>query len=410
MPKLRNTVPRYRKHKASGQAIVNLNGQDFYLGPHGTRASKREYDRLIGEWLTGGRQQRVTSDEGLTITEAMAAYWRHVKAYYVKNKKPTPEQACIRCTLRFVKELYADLPAAEFSPRSLKTVRSRMVDAGLARLTVNQNVGRIRRMFRWLAAEQLVSPAIYQSLVVVDGLRRGRTIARETDPISPVDKKTVDATLPCLSDVVADMVRLQRFTGMRPNEVCILRPCDLDRSADVWQYTPAGHKTEHHGIRRLIFVGPKAQAVLLRYLARAGESFCFSPTDSEAKRLAARHEARTVPISQGNRPGSNRKRKPARPAGARYNVDSYRRAIHRACDKAFEAPEDVAADRAKMKEWRSTHRWSPNQLRHSAATEIRRRFGLEAAQVVLGHAAADVTQIYAERDLTLAARVAREVG
>jgi site-specific recombinase XerC len=55
-------------------------------------------------------------------------------------------------------------------------------------------------------------------------------------------------------------------------------------------------------------------------------------------------------------------------------------------------------------------KWAPNRLRHSAATEIRKRFGLEAAQVVLGHAQADVTQVYAERDLELARRVAKEVG
>ncbi|MCX7424739.1 MAG: tyrosine-type recombinase/integrase [Planctomycetia bacterium] len=55
-------------------------------------------------------------------------------------------------------------------------------------------------------------------------------------------------------------------------------------------------------------------------------------------------------------------------------------------------------------------RWSPNRLRHTAATEIRQRFGLEAAQVTLGHSQADVTQIYAEKDLTLAAEVARKIG
>ena len=55
-------------------------------------------------------------------------------------------------------------------------------------------------------------------------------------------------------------------------------------------------------------------------------------------------------------------------------------------------------------------RWSPNRLRHSAGTEIRRRYGLEAAQVVLGHAKADVTQVYAERDIELARRVIQEVG
>jgi site-specific recombinase XerC len=55
-------------------------------------------------------------------------------------------------------------------------------------------------------------------------------------------------------------------------------------------------------------------------------------------------------------------------------------------------------------------RWSPNRLRHSAATELRSKYGLEAAQVILGHSQADVTQIYAERDLAKAAAIMREVG
>ena len=42
--------------------------------------------------------------------------------------------------------------------------------------------------------------------------------------------------------------------------------------------------------------------------------------------------------------------------------------------------------------------------------EIRRQFGLEAAQVALGHARADVTQVYAERDMALAAEVMRKIG
>ena len=108
--------------------------------------------------------------------------------------------------------------------------------------------------------------------------------------------------------------------------------------------------------------------------------------------LAKRTAERRTPLSCGNRPGTNRKRSPKRKPGAKYSTDSYRRAIHRACDAA------------------KVERWSPNQLRHTAGTEIRAKFGLEAAQVVLGHAAADVTQIYAERDLALATQVAREVG
>jgi site-specific recombinase XerC len=49
-------------------------------------------------------------------------------------------------------------------------------------------------------------------------------------------------------------------------------------------------------------------------------------------------------------------------------------------------------------------------LRHSAATEIRKQFGLEAAQTVLGHSQANVTQVYAERDWQLAAEVMRKIG
>ena len=79
-------------------------------------------------------------------------------------------------------------------------------------------------------------------------------------------------------------------------------------------------------------------------------------------------------------------------AGSCYTTDSYRRAIHRACDKA------------------GLERWSPNRLRHTAATEVRAKFGLEAAQIVLGHLAADVAQIYAERDLAKGAEVARQIG
>ena len=372
----------------------------------------------MSEWLAGGRQPTVTAGDGLTIVEAIARYWRHAKQYYVKNGRPTAEQACIRAALRFVIALYADTPAAEFSPVSLKAVRNQMVEAGSARSTVNKNIGRVRRVFRWLASEQLIAVAVYQSLTVVDGLRKGRTTAREPEPVAPVDDATVEQTMPFLPDVVRDMIRVARFTGMRPAEVCNLRPGDLDRSGDVWKFTPQSHKSEHRGGRRTVCIGPRAQEVLLKYLARAPESFCFSPADSEAKRLAARHAARTVPITCGNRPNSNRRRKPRRAAGEHYSAGAFRRSVHRGCDRAFPHPTLAAIPKTKLaaeqlaelKKWQAAHRWSPNQLRHSAATEIRRQFGLEAASVVLGHARADVTQIYAERDLSLAAHVAREVG
>ena len=70
------------------------------------------------------------------------------------------------------------------------------------------------------------------------------------------------------------------------------------------------------------------------------------------------------------------------------------------------APEsDRAVEEAGFK-----HRWYPNQIRHTFATEARRLFGLEGAQVALGHSKADTTQIYAERDQALSAKVASQIG
>ena len=50
MPRLVHRNPKYRKHRASGQAVVTIDGRDHYLGPYGTKASHNEFDRLIGEW------------------------------------------------------------------------------------------------------------------------------------------------------------------------------------------------------------------------------------------------------------------------------------------------------------------------------------------------------------------------
>ena len=69
---------------------------------------------------------------------------------------------------------------------------------------------------------------------------------------------------------------------------------------------------------------------------------------------------------------------------------------------------DLSVD--AVKKWDQEHRWSPNQLRHAFATEVRRIHGLEASQVLLGHSGADITQIYAERDERLGMELAKKIG
>jgi site-specific recombinase XerC len=54
--------------------------------------------------------------------------------------------------------------------------------------------------------------------------------------------------------------------------------------------------------------------------------------------------------------------------------------------------------------------WSPNQLRHNAATRIRAEFGIEAARVILGHASVATSEIYAEADKDKAKQIIGKLG
>ena len=168
----------------------------------------------------------------------------------------------------------------------------------------------------------------------------------------------------------------------------MLRTADLNMSGSVWTYEPEKHKTQHHGRRRVIFLGPKAQEVLRPFLQTKLDDYLFSPVQSEHARRQAMHAARETPLSCGNKPGSNRKRHPKWGPKARYSADTYRKAIDYACRRAFPAPEGTEGE--ALKSWRRQHSWSPNQLRHSFATKVRREHGLEAAQVLLGHAQAEI--------------------
>jgi integrase len=409
MPKITAAVPKYSHHKASGQAVVNICGKDHYLGPWKSKASQIEYDRLITEWIVAGRPavaQRTPANR--TVKELILAFWEHAQAYYVKHGRATGSADNFKIPFRFLRKLYGHRPASEFGPLALKAVRAKMIEANHSRRYINDNIERIKQMFRWAASEELISSDVYISLRSVQGLPKGRGLARESEPVTAIDDAIVDATLPHLSPVVAAMVRFQRLTGARPGEVCLLRPADIDRSEDIWWFVPLEHKTEHHGRQRVITIGLRAQEIIRPFLDRDDEAFCFSPCDSEVQRRAKQHAARKTSLKQGHRPGTNRKEAPKRRPKERYTNDSYRRAIHRACDAAFPPPKEMPE--TEVKKWQSEHRWSPNQLRHSAATEIRKRFGLEAASVILGHSNPSVTLTYAERDLQQAAEIMREIG
>lgn len=402
-------VPAYRLHKASGQARVIIRGKQIYLGKYNSPESLEKYGWLVAAWKGGvapAPPEARKPEDQLLIVELCNEYRKWAERYYVKGGEVTGQIDLVKGAIKSLTTLYGTLQANEFGALKLAAIQEHLIGAKLSRGYINQRIGIIKRIFKWGATKELVSESVFGALWTVPGLKRGRTEAREAKPVLPVDDATIDATLPYLPPVVADMVRLQRLIGCRPGEVCGIRPCDVDTGAEVWTYTPESHKTEHHGRERKIFIGPRGQDVLRPYLLRQKDAFCFSPVESERKRHAEMREARKSKVqpSQMNRSKSRAKRKPT----DRYTKESYCRAVARGAKLADQAAHKANPD--VPKETRIVPHWHPNQLRHSVATAIRRQFGLEAAQTVLGHSKADVTQVYAERDWSKAAAVMREVG
>ena len=413
----RRSTPKYRHYKPKNLGLVVIDGKAHYLGRYDSPESWEKYHRLLAEFHASPTTlsppvESTGPDTGPLVDELLIDYWdRRVVPYYVKDGKPTSERDNIRQALRFLRKLYGQTPAREFGPLALKAVRQSMIEAGRCRRLINQDIHRIRAMFRWAAGEELYAGEALAALAAVEALQKGRSDARDKAPIAPVAESIVLATLPHLSPQVAAMVRLQLLTAARPGEVAAARPRDVDRSDPAcWIYRPGSHKTEHHGRDRAIAIGPRAQEVLQPWLDRDPETFCFCPAEVVAGRESARDRA-------GTRPEKGRPASRPRPGG-RYSKDSYRVAVARACDRAFPHPtlakvrrKDLSdGQKADLLSWRKSHRWHPHQLRHTTATEIRRRFDTEAAQIILGHSKPDTALIYAERDLEKARRIMVEIG
>ena len=174
------------------------------------------------------------------------------------------------------------------------------------------------------------------------------------------------------------MARIHILTGMRPSEICKMRPCDIERRSDgVWIYRPESHKNDWRGNRREIPIVGAAQDVLRPYLTRKPKSYCFSPRESMVLVRQERHRKRKTRQSCGNGPGDNVKANPKKVPSEQYSPNTYRQTVQR------------AAKRAKVP------KWTPYQVRHTIGTMTRQKLGVEGAQALLGHARADMTEHYA---------------
>lgn len=376
MARKQNPVPSYLHHRATNRAYIKVGKVFTYLGVYGSKESKERYAQIVGIRqeqppapppavelaAVGGTVKDVA---GAFLDRHMAGYSRSERAYYV-------------AAVEILVKVAGLLPVASFGPRALAEVREEMVGRGWTRQHVNAQVRRTRMIFRWAESVELAPAGKWHQLRSLAGLTTGKTVAKDQRRKTGVPDWVVERTIPHLSGTVAAMVRFQRLTGCRPQDVCALRWSDIDRTGDVWVFRPSKHKTAHRGHTREVYIGPQAQAVILPLVVgREDQPAVFSPRVAWGERREAK--------KTGGRKGYVPKGPPlaVRPV---YDTMSYLRAVERGIARANAGVEE--ADR--IPEWR------PNALRHQAAVEIRQKHGLDVAQKLLGHRHASTTEIYAK--------------
>ncbi len=354
---------------------------------------------MIAEHLTGGvptaRPASRSTGGPLSIAELVLRYAVHRKA---SKLSPATFAKVDKPALRRLRRLYGTVPVSEFRPTSLRAIQRRaLVDEGLSRQYVNKKLTPvIKRLFRWGLAQDLVPADVVTRLSVAEPIKRGEFGARETEKVKAIDDAVIERTIADMEPIPADMVRVQRLTGMRPGEVCAMRWAEIETDGDIWVYRPAEHKNAHRGHDRIITLGPKSQAVLMRYRDRPEDEAVFSPQLAAEERRVRRRAARQTPLTPSQR-ARDSKRVKSRSTGkgqpaAAYTTTSYAAAIRRACERL-----EISV-------------WTPNRIRHTTATVLREQQGLDAAAAMLGHAKPDTTLIYAEQTLEYQTDLARRFG
>lgn len=368
-------------------------------------AAARYNDWLLGDYRNKAHVRNPDDPNLYTVGMLCADYEKHAATLYVKHGYETSQMDSVRAAMRALRTAHGDAPVESVGAPEIARLRDAMIDAKdrkgeprtLAVSTVNGRLRIIRQAFAWGRLYGPVPAAVAYDVSLVKALKAGRTKAKAPVPVKPVPEGVLNRTLAEAPQTVADMARLQYWTGMRPGEVCQLRACDIDRKGDVWLYTPGTHKTEHHGKGRVVPIGPNAQKILRTYIAKRARitDYVFLPEEAHRERLEqlGYPEVMAYQLSRS-----------AFKPGRMFRTETYYNKIRYACERVFDPK---GTRRAKGD--RSFY-WHPHQLRHNAATRMRELAGLEDASHVLGHDSKTSTLIYAAQSVEKMKEVARIAG
>jgi len=386
MPKLKNGMPKNCRDR--NQAFSWHNGKRIYHGVWGSPEAEKSYKRFLAALIEKPTLLvQVGREAG-----ALALVSELAIAFLDDHESSMGKADYLNCkyAVGYLVEMYGEIAVNEFSPKKLKAVRSLMVKTGkLCRNTVNNYIGKIRRIFVWGVGEEVVQSTVSDALKAVKDLRKGEVGTFDHPEREAVPEYVIRLTLPFMPPTVAAMVQVQWLTGMRPSEVFNMRVGDIDRSRSngLWYYSPK-HKTGEHIGEKPIPLGLPEQRLIAPYLiGKKPEAAVFSPrTATKERAIEARANRKSKRTPSQRERDAKRAEEKASKVGEFYDKGSYRNAVKYAIEKGNRHGIEIP-------------HWSPYLLRNSAATHIELEHDLDAAQAQLGHTTADMTKRYSKAQL-----------
>src|SRR5262249_51182569 len=114
----------------------------------------------------------------------------------------------------------------------------------------------IKRVFRWAVENELVAASAYQALAAVSGLQRGRSVARDTEPINADPTRRAAAFFIRVRQSLAG--RLDRFAPLsRPRT-----PRGMNEQVSAWLSAMEGLPAVHHRVKRVAVLNSPAMGVI----------------------------------------------------------------------------------------------------------------------------------------------------
>ena len=372
------------------------------FGKWGKPETRKKYKDYLFDH-TSDTNPPVTETTNVTVAALVKEFLDEVKPSHMKYGKPTSQYINYKYATELLVKRHEELPANQFSCPALDKLRTTMVDwhlpvikkdkngrvleyskeikkrpKPLSTKTVNEYIKIIKQIFGWGVPKGYVTAEVAFGLTKLTTLDDGELGTVPSEVIQSVHKDHVIATRQQCNKIHGDMFWIQYLCAMRSEGVRLMRLCDIDRSEDIWVYSPPHHKTEGKGKSLNIAIDPEAQDILTPYIEEiekfgSPEEYIFSPEKTMKFLVEERRKRKTIISLPHNQYKANT---PKRQYNSCYSYDSYKNLIDRAIKRA-----GVPA-------------WTSHQLRHLRATEVYEDHGEEAVMTLLGHGSIKVTRLY----------------